>query len=46
MQMKKNCRKAESILSFSYQNNSTDGERILTVGAVRMLSVAVSRTNN
>jgi len=43
--MKKNCRKAESILSFSYQNNITEGKRILTVGAVRILTVAVSRTN-
>jgi len=46
MQMKKHFRKAESILSFSYQNNITEGERMLTVGAVRILTVAVSRTNN
>jgi len=28
---KKNCRKAESILWFSYQNNIAEGERIRTV---------------
>jgi len=40
---KNNCRKAESILSFSYQNNITEGERILNGSAVRILTVAVSR---
>ena len=43
--MKKNCRKAVSILSFSFQNNITEGERILTVVAETILTVAVSRTN-
>jgi len=43
--MQKNCRKAESILSFSYQNNINERARILGVGAVRILTVAVSRTN-
>jgi len=39
--MLKICRKAESVLWFNYQNNITEGERILNVGAVRILTVAV-----